>query len=311
MMAKILVCGLINIETTLQVESFPIHYKPVNFPFFGVHTTISGVGYNIAKALTALGNEVCFLSIVGKDWYGEQVHRQIIKDGMINAFILDELPETAQSIILYDCKGTREIFVDLKDIQDRTYPIDVFLKAADGCQVCVLCNINFARPLLSLAKATGKIVATDVHTISDLEDLYNRDFMKAADILFMSDESLPVSPEDWINQVVRKYSPIVTVVGMGKMGSIMKEKGNSNVESFPAYTTRPVVNTIGAGDALFSAFIHGYAHTLAPGEALRQASVFASFKIGEKSAAEGFLDDQQLKTLYNSIVPSQSNLPER
>jgi ribokinase len=39
----------INIETTLRVDSFPLTYEPVRFPFFGINSTVSGVGYNIAK----------------------------------------------------------------------------------------------------------------------------------------------------------------------------------------------------------------------------------------------------------------------
>ncbi|HRF98849.1 MAG TPA: PfkB family carbohydrate kinase, partial [Aggregatilineales bacterium] len=66
-MAQILVAGLINIETTLKIDSFPIPYNPVHYPFFGINSTVSGVGYNVAKALTTLGHEVNFLSLLGDD----------------------------------------------------------------------------------------------------------------------------------------------------------------------------------------------------------------------------------------------------
>ena len=66
-MSKFLVSGLINIETTVRVDGFPIEYTPVRYPFFGVGATVSGVGYNVAKALTVLGNRVSFASIVGQD----------------------------------------------------------------------------------------------------------------------------------------------------------------------------------------------------------------------------------------------------
>ncbi len=32
-MAQILVSGLINIETTLRVDGFPLPYAPVHYPF--------------------------------------------------------------------------------------------------------------------------------------------------------------------------------------------------------------------------------------------------------------------------------------
>ena len=49
------ICGLINMETTVRVEGFPLRYFPVTYPFNGIGSTVSGVGYNIAAALRALG----------------------------------------------------------------------------------------------------------------------------------------------------------------------------------------------------------------------------------------------------------------
>lgn len=50
-MANILVSGLINTETTVRVRQFPVSYYPIDYPFFGVNTAVSGVAYNISKAL--------------------------------------------------------------------------------------------------------------------------------------------------------------------------------------------------------------------------------------------------------------------
>jgi acarbose 7IV-phosphotransferase len=62
-------------------------------------------------------------------------------------------------------------------------------------------SINFPRSLLLPARQAGKLVATDVQAIAELDDSYNRDFMEAANILFMSDKRLPCSPEDWVRKV--------------------------------------------------------------------------------------------------------------
>lgn len=56
-MNPILISGLINLETSLRVDGFPLPYFPVRYPFFGVNSTVSGVGFNVAKALTTLGDE--------------------------------------------------------------------------------------------------------------------------------------------------------------------------------------------------------------------------------------------------------------
>jgi len=196
-MTKFLVSGLINLETTLRVEAFPIPYDPVRYPFHGVASTVSGVGYNISKALSTLGEPVTLLSLIGDDPPGWLARQALAQDGIPDVGVLVCPSATAQSVILYEPGGRRQIHVDLKDIQEQVYPPEGYQAALADCNLAILANINFSRPMLAVAQQAGVRVATDVHTISDLEDPYNRDFMAAADILFMSDEKLPCSPEDW------------------------------------------------------------------------------------------------------------------
>lgn len=296
-MSRILVSGLINIETTLRLDAFPIEYTPVRYPFFGVNSSVSGVGYNIAKALTTLGNPVHFLSLIGHDLAGGLVRESLTADGIPREFVIEKLAHTAQSVILYDAGGRRMINTDLKDIQQQAYPEATFDRALAGCSLAVLCNVNFSRPFLAKAKRAGVPIATDVHTIANLEDEYNSEFMAAAEILFMSDEHLPCPPEEWVRRVQGRYAAEIVVVGLGGQGALLGVRGDGFLERLPAVHTRPVINTIGAGDALFSAFVHVYHQTGNAYTALRKALVFASYKIGVAGAADGFLNSVELDRL--------------
>jgi len=301
--SKILVSGLINIETTLQVERFPIAYAPVHFPFFGINSSVSGVGYNVAKALTVLGQgDVRFLFMIGGDATGKLVLESLAVDGISVERVLPVLRHTPQSVILYDRKGRRAINTDLKDIQEATYPAAQFEEAMLGCTLAALCNSNFSRPFLTRARALGIPVATDVHTIADLDDPYNRDFMAAANFLFMSDEGLPCAPEQWVRRLWDRFGADVVIVGLGAEGALLGVRCDRFLERLPAVRTRPVVNTIGAGDALFSAFVHYYGATGDPYAALQRAIVFASYKIGETSAAQGFLGEAALEEICAARV---------
>jgi sugar/nucleoside kinase (ribokinase family) len=296
-MARIAVAGLINVETTVRVDGFPVEYRPQNFPFFGLRTAVSGVGYNIAAALTTLGNEAVILSLIGNDLNGTMVKNVLADECIGREHLLTTMPETPQSVILYDASGRREIFTDLKDIQERAYPIERFAQLAATSDLCVLCNINFARGLLPVARRLGKPIATDVHTIANIDDDFNRDFMAAADILFCSDERLPEPPESWVQSISRRYDPAIQVVGLGAAGALLAERGRPP-QLVPAVTTRPVVNTIGAGDSLFAAFLHGWLQT--GGDALlalRLATIFASWKVGGNGGADGFLMGEELQRL--------------
>lgn len=299
------VAGLINIETTLKVSRFPVDYVPSRFPFFGINTTVSGVGYNIAKALTTLGNTVDFLSLIGQDDAGVLVKEALRRDNIAPAHVHAQLENTPQSVILYDPTGQRAIHTDLKDIQKQVYPVESFEQSLSKTALAVLCNINFARPMLSRAQAAGVPIATDVHAISDLHDSYNQDYMAAATILFQSHENLPCTPEDWIYKLWGRYGTPVAVVGLGGDGALLAVRDDGFIERIPAVYTRPVVNTIGAGDALFSAFLHTYAVSRDPYAAIRKAVVFASYKIGVSGAADGFLsaaalDEWCAAICYNS-----------
>jgi len=300
-MAYILVSGLINIETTLKVDTFPLEYAPVRYPFFGINSTVSGVGYNIAKALTVLGDDVAFTSLIGDDLAASQVRAALAADGIDDSLVLSAMPATAQSVIIYNNEGKRQIHTDLKDIQDRVYPVELFSEVLSRSSLAILCNINYNRPFMARANKAGVPIATDVHTVSSIDDAYNADYMAAADILFLSDELLPCGPETFAQRLQERYDTAVIVIGLGRDGALLAVRDDNFCERVPAVTTRPVINTIGAGDALFSSFNYYYGKNLDPYEAIRKAVLFASYKIGAAGAAEGFLRAEELEKLAGSI----------
>lgn len=300
-MARIVVLGLINIETTVRVDQFPLDYAPVRYPFHGVRSTVSGVGYNISKALHTLGHEVRLCTLIGQDDAAALVQAALAREDLDTAHVLPMLAQTAQSAILYDTSGRRMILSDLKDIQEHSYPAQHFEGACLDAELAVLCNINFSRPYLAAARARGLPIATDVHTISDLDDTYNHEYIAQADILFMSDERLPTPPEDWARAIIARFPAQIVVIGLGAQGALLAVRADGFVGRFPAENPRPVINTVGAGDALFSAFLHGYLTSRDPYQALRQAILFAGYKIGATGAAEGFLSAAELTRMATGL----------
>ena len=174
-MKKILVSGLVNVETSLKVDSFPINYSPIEYPFFGVDACVSGVGYNVAKAIKTLGGEVDLLSLIGDGLLGEMI-KKTLADNHINYTFPYLLNKTPTSVVLVDKEGRRKIYCDLKDIQERE-PLDTNL---DDYSLVALTNINFNRRLLKAAHEKGITIASDVHVLSNIDDEYNKDFMKNA-----------------------------------------------------------------------------------------------------------------------------------
>jgi sugar/nucleoside kinase (ribokinase family) len=90
-MARILVSVLINIETALQIDAFPLAYAPARYPFFGVNGGVSGLGFNVAQALTTLGHDVRFLSLIGQAMAAQQVRAALAENGFLDPDSLDRL----------------------------------------------------------------------------------------------------------------------------------------------------------------------------------------------------------------------------
>lgn len=294
---KILISGLVNIETTLRINSFPIHYYPVDYPFYGIHSSVSGVAYNLAKALGTLQDSVQLFSLLGNDDEALRILNQLQKDNISTEGIMQVLSQTPVSVILYDKEGKRQIYCDLKDIQEKTLPMknEQLETAVKECDLVVACNINFNRSLLKKAKQFGKQIATDVHVLSDLEDEFNREFMEYADILFLSDEKLPCRPEEFLYQLAKKYKNKVIVVGRGSCGAMLYDREQNKLWQLDPVPCDNVVNTVGAGDALFSSFLHYYQKGYSTVEALVRAEAFASIKIGHNGAATGFCSEEEVE----------------
>ena len=291
-MSNILVSGLINIETSCPVKEFPINYFPIDYPFGKVNSCISGVGFNLISNLKLLGDKITFVSMLGNDLFGNLILSELKLNNLPTDNIYKVLSATPQSVILFDSAGKREIYCDLKDYQEAEldfYKIKNYIEEAD---IIIACNSNFNRPLLKVASQMNKRIATDVHVFSNPDDDYNKDFLENASILFMSDEALKdINVKDFVLEIYRKFHNEIIVVGCGSKGALLFESEKEEFTEIPAVYTRPVVATSGAGDTLFSSFIHFFAKGNNPKASLQLACIAASYKIGEVGSSKGFLDE--------------------
>jgi ribokinase len=295
-MNNILVCGLINLETTLKISNFPIEYTPVEYNFYGVNSSISGVGYNIVKALKTLGDNPYFFSIIGDDIYKNIIYNDLEKNKIGTKYVLPLLEQTVQSGILNN-GNKRKILLDLKNIQETKYPNFIIEEIMDQINIGIICNINFSRYFLKILRDNRKIIATDVHVLSDIDDNYNNDYIKYSDILFLSNENICGNEYNIISKIIKEYDHEIVVITMGENGLLFYSKEKAEIKHFPAIKTREVVNTIGAGDALFSCFVHYYNKTKEPYYSIKMATIFASYKIGEDGGAKGFLSENELEEM--------------
>jgi ribokinase len=202
---------------------------------------------------------------------------------------------TAQTVVLFDSAGKREIYSDFKDYQEVNFDFSVVEDTLKESDLIIACNSNFNRPLLKIAKGLNKPVATDVHVFYNIDDEYNKEFLENADILFMSDEALRDKDiRHFVWDIYTRYNNQIIVVGCGEKGALLFEAKTKEFTDIPSVYTRPVVSTSGAGDTLFSSFIHFYSKGIEPKESLGLACIAASYKIGEAGSSNGFWDETSI-----------------
>lgn len=286
---KVIVIGLTNVESNIAVESFPIHYSPIEFSFFKTKTAPSGVGLNLALAFKILNDDVTLYSL-GADDFLNKVIEAYLDENEVKHDIQKVLKETPESLVLFDKEGRRKIYCDLKDCQDNNLEHITELDFDLAC----LTNINFSRPFLRTFKNLNIPIATDCQVLGDVNDEFNHDFLVYSDILFLSDEYIKDRYYSFMNELIEKYDKEIIVISRGAEGVLMYVRKDKSITHFEAYPCEKIVNTVGAGDALFAAFNHYYIKTKDPYKSIKLAMQHASFKISYSGGASGFIKEIDL-----------------
>ncbi|MBQ2937048.1 MAG: carbohydrate kinase family protein [Lachnospiraceae bacterium] len=295
-MSRFMVAGFIQIETIVKVDELPVPY----FQFCSVpdmiDTNVGGCGYNESMALTWLGNEVDFMSMVGKGLNTNKVYEQLVSSGVTLKmdYVLPRLESMPSSVILYH-NGKKQTFEDVKDIRTVPYDYELFERQIQDKDMVLISSCNFCRPVIELAEKYHKPLAVNVRSMRKEKVVQKGDFLKAADILYISDDELDGDPYDCIRMCRKEFDPEIVIIGIGSKGVILYTKKDNSILEYKPVKTNEIVNTIGAGNALFSAFLHYYVKTGDAHDAIKNALLFASYKIGFLGTSNGFMTEEQIE----------------
>ena len=295
-MSKFMVAGFVQMETIIKVEALPVPYKQFESIPDLVNSGIGGAGFNEAMALKWLGNEVDFMSMVARNMSRRQIEAYL-KTFDVNLktdYVLPMLDGMPTSVILY-CKGKKQTFEDVKDIRHVEYDYDLLESRIQDKDMILMSNCNFCRPIIGLAKKYQKPIAVNVRSMRAEKIANKEDFLAAADILYISDDDLESDHYDCIKECREKYNPEIVIMGIGDKGVILYTKEDNSVIEYRPVKTNEIVNTIGAGNALFSSFMHYYVKTKNAKEKIKNALLFASYKIGFVGTSNGFMTEEQIE----------------
>lgn len=295
-MGKFMVAGFVQFETIVKVDNLPLPYKEFESIPETIDAGIGGAGFNEAMALRWLGDEVDFMSMVAKTMSRTQIHADLVrKEVNLNTdYILQKLDGMPTAVALYASSGKKQIFEDVKDIRTVEYDVKLFESQIQDKDMVLISNCNFCRPILALAKKYNKPLALNVRSMRAEKIANKEDFLAAADIVYISDDDLEGDPYDCINECKKKYDPEIIIMGLGPKGVILYIRKDNSVIEYKPVKTQDVVNTIGAGNALFSSFLHYYVKTGDARDAIKNALLFVSYKISFVGTSNGFMTEEQI-----------------
>ncbi|MEX5637592.1 carbohydrate kinase family protein [Parafrankia sp. FMc2] len=277
-MAAIVVAGVVNVQQTIPVDGFPVFYSPVRYSRLPLRLEVAGVGGNVARGLVALGDEVRLATFLAQDAAGRLARDTLTREGLADSGVLDT-DASAQSAVLVDPDGRRQIITDLKGLPTARYPAPVFRALLDGAELASISTIGFARDLLPIATAAGVPIAVDLQATSGLDDTYAADWLMHASIVFCSAENLTVAPAEFAAQVLAAGRARIVVVGLGAHGCLLAVAGRAP-RTVAARAPFGVVDTTGAGDALFAGFLHTWLRTGDPDQSIITAALAAGWTVG-------------------------------
>ncbi|MCR4924516.1 MAG: carbohydrate kinase family protein [Lachnospiraceae bacterium] len=294
-MSRFVVAGVIQIETIIKVEKIPIEYTPITNKCDSIYTAAGGDAYNEALALSWLGDQVKLLSMVARNQDMSILNpagREVTID---TEYILRIMDHTPAEVLFYDEERKEQIFEDLKDLREDAYDMAMVPPMIAASDLVILSNANFCRAFLEPARHYGKKVAVNIHSYEVDKEAFNRDFLEAASILYFSDDTIEGDPFDFVRTIADKYGTDIIILGQGAHGLILYDKERDLNVHYDSVQTNEVVNTAGAGNALFACFLHCYQESGDSVTSIKNAMLFASYKIGYMGTSNGFMTVEQLE----------------
>lgn len=254
----------------VYVDTFP-EPRPQTIFARGSHTTVGSSGAGKALNFQALGAEATLWGLLGEDEAGDSVREHLTDKGVTLLSDVDAMG-TMRHINLMDNAGDRISIFAVPGAHDLHVDVDsmrAIIRTADVVSVTIM---NYCRQFLPLLGELGKPVWVDIHDYDGVNP-YHREFIEAADYLFMSSQAL----SDWRTFLEERIAAGTTAAvcthGAAGASGITPEDGWIDIAAAKA---DQVVDTNGAGDAFFA----GFAMTWMTGAGLR-----ASLDGGAETAA--------------------------
>ena len=290
-LARVLVVGGLSWNGILQLGELP-EPRPQTIFSRHFHETVGATGAGKAMNLARLGFDVTLHAMLGDDLWGGLVRQRLEREPF--RFLYDVDPEGTERhvnlmadsgarISIYATYGTFEPSIDMARLEALMAHADVL----------VLNIANYCRRLIPLARRHGLAIWCDIHDWEG-ENEYHRDFVEAADFLFLSSDRMP-DYRAWMARRVAAGARLV-VCTHGKRGATALTADGQWLDT-PALTTGPAIDTNGAGDAFFSGYLYGHTRGCEPARCMQIGAATAALAVASTELAHPELSPERVHEL--------------
>lgn len=279
MTKPILIIGGASIDTIVQLKELPAPEPQTIWPEAS-YKTLGSTGAGKALNLAQLERPVVFHTLVGRDDEGQAV-RQALDHPLITLLAAETDSPTEQHVNLMSPDGKRiSIFTQPSTVPGHTDwgPVR---DAMAGCELAVINILAYAQPALDIAKSLHKPIWTDLHDY-DGGSPYHQPFIDAADVIFLSSDSLP-GYRAVMERLVHQGKQLLICTHGAKGATLLSNEGEWLEQ--PALPARQVRDTNGAGDAFFSGFLHKYLMGASLGDCLHAGAFCGALCVGARTLA--------------------------
>lgn len=268
---------------------------------FPEQVIIGGAPYNVARHLRAFGFNPILLTRVGKDADGEKIFQAMEASGLATLGVQqdDNFP-TGQVKVTFTPQGHRFEILNQQayDYLDEKIALGIFnthtpnmlylgtlalrnaqtfavaKKMVEKISCPIFCDINLRAPWYS---------AEVIDWVLNVADTVKINHEELAEIVLMLGITA-TEPEAQARALQQKYQLANVLVTLGDAGSWWLTRSGEIHRIGPAPLNKPLVDTVGAGDAYSAVAMAGLLKAWQTETILQRASTFAAAICGERGA---------------------------
>lgn len=261
---------------------------------------LGGAPFNAAYHLSRLGDEVSFISRVGKDQLGEEAVRRVKIAGLSSEHLqVDDHLKTGFVEVSLGGHGIPEYHIKKPVAWDQimlTKNVKKAIETADAVVFGTLAQRSeiSKKTIQSVETGTGLKVLDLNFRYPFVDKEIVEHSMSIADIIKMNDDELydlqswhglPSDTEESLERIAVKYSLQTICLTRGSEGAMLWNDGA--IFEAKGYEVE-VVDTVGSGDAFLAAFISGYLRDISFDKLLEYANRLGAYVATRSGGTPGY-----------------------